>query len=246
MYIVAEIGINHNGSTETALRMIDAAAAAGANCAKFQYYDVAAMYVPGVLKSRYAALRGVLERCMLNTDQMYRIKVECDACAIDFAATPETTDQAAELYDMGAAYIKVGSRQAKNLTYLLELSELSAPIHISQGLSTDKERHIIDEIFEIDDIDAETASYPEKIKFYACVSKYPAAISDYSDMEIYGYDGLSDHTPGIALPILAQDRGVEIVEKHFTLDRGQEGPDHHFSLEPQQFAAMVGALRELE
>ncbi len=226
MIVIAEAGICHNGNLDTAFSLCDAAKRAGADVVKFQMYTMDNLFIPPVLTKKYRELMPVLEQCMLSKQQFALIKKHCDRIDIHFTATPEDIDGADFLIDLGVPFIKVGSRQVLNEAYMNELTKRDILLVISNGLGEDvKYSH-------------------DRCVYLLCASHYPAVPKDYESLELY--NGVSDHTTGIAIGIIAAWCRHQYLEKHLTLDRHQEGPDHFFSLEPDMFKIMTDAIREVE
>ena len=227
MIVIAEAGINHNGNLDTAFSLCDAAKGAGADVVKFQMYTMDNLFIPPVLTKKYRELMPVLEKCMFNKYQFGHIENYCDHIGIQFTATPEDIDGADFLIDLGVPFIKVGSRQALNEAYMNELTKRNILLVISRGLGY-----------------KDSKCWHSRYIYLLCASHYPAVPKDYELMELY--DGISDHTTGIAIGIIAGWCRHQYLEKHLTLDRQQEGPDHFFALEPDMFKIMVDAIREVE
>ncbi len=227
MIVIAEAGINHNGNLDTAFSLCDAAKQAGADVVKFQMYTMDNLFIPPVLTKKYRELIPVLEKCMLSKQQFALIKKHCDRIGIQFTATPEDIDGADFLISLGVSFIKVGSRQSLNEPYMNELSKRDILLVISRGLGY-----------------KDSKCWHNRYIYLLCQSYYPALSQDYDLMELY--DGISDHTTGIAIGIIAAWCRHQYLEKHLTLDRHQEGPDHFFALEPDMFKIMTDAIREVE
>jgi len=235
VYIIAEAGINHNGDLDTAFKLCDAAKEAGADCIKFQMYDMDNLFIPDILTTKYAELQVVLGKCMLDAEDFIKISDHCKTIGIDFAATPEDILDAKLLIELGVPYIKVGSRQALNFNYLHRLNELKHKVLMSTGLSCPSEERA-----------AESLLIDTDYKKLFCVSKYPAPAEEYFERDdLRGWDGVSDHTVGIAVPIRLAG-WIDYYERHLTLDCTQQGPDHHMSTEPETFELIVNAVREIE
>jgi len=229
MKVICECGINHNGSVDTALKLCDAAKEAGADFVKFQLYTMDNLFIPEQLRAKYDKLKPVLYDCMLEKDDFVEIKEYCDNIGIPFTATPEDIDGADFLIDLGVPFIKVGSRQALNADYVFQLVKRNCRAIVSNGL--DSSIRVYDQM---------------RWNEMYCVSKYPAEYDDINWAILTGdYNGLSDHTMGISAGIVAAHYGVGYLEKHMTLNRTMDGPDHFFALEPDMFKIMVEAIREV-
>lgn len=222
VYVIAEAGINHQGSMETACQMAESAKLAGANAIKFQTYvtdDICRKDNP-----EYAWLK----KCELEYSQFRYIKHACDDIGIDFISTPDTVKDAEFLDTLGMRYMKIGSANA-NPIFIRRLEHLKTPLIVSMGM-------------------AAPAMYGAHIQMH-CVSSYPCPI-DQANMACVGpigdVEGFSDHTLGSLCAIMAVARGAKFIEKHFTLDRTQEGPDHHMSVEPDELASYIRDIRSAE
>ena len=236
MYIIAEAGINHNGDLDTALKLCAAAKAAGAACVKFQMYTMDNLFLPDRLAERYKALMPVLARCELDGSSYMKIRDYCREIKMDWAATPEDMAGVEWLLENHAAFIKVGSRQALNFNYLDQLGTPTIKVLMSMGLSSERERN------------AALCLVPSA-RLLLCVSKYPAEAKEYLGgcglLADKSHAGVSDHTVGLGVPVAAAGAKMNYLEKHFTLDRAQIGPDHAFSLDPATFKIMVDAIRDI-
>jgi N-acetylneuraminate synthase len=249
-FIIAEIGNNHNGSIDTAMRLVDAAIEAGANCAKFQMRHMPSLYRnAGNAKDTSADLGAqytldLLARFQLTNDQLYEVFDYCRAQGILPLCTPWDVESVQQLERYGMAAYKVASADLTNHDLLKALARTGKPLICSTGMSM--EREIVDSVALLKRLDAPYI-------LLHCNSTYPAPFKDvnlsYLDhlKEIgdclVGYSG---HERGIAIAIAATSRGAKVIEKHITLDRGMEGNDHRVSLLPPEFKAMVQGIREVE
>lgn len=222
VYVIAEAGINHQGSMETACQMAEAAKLAGANAVKFQTYvtdDICRKDNP-----EYAWLK----KCELEYSQFRYIKLACDDIGIDFISTPDTVKDAEFLDTLGMRYMKIGSANAC-ARFTDHLKHIKATLIVSEGLGG-----------------IEGFWRQHWIPMH-CVSSYPCPIDQANMQRIGGYTaGFSDHTLGSMCAIMAVARGAKFIEKHFTLDRAQEGPDHHMSVEPDELASYIRDIRSAE
>ena len=251
-FVVAEVGVNHNGSEELAHQLILAAADAGADAVKFQSFHSEKLATPSAPKAQYQAAAGGSDQSQLEMVQKLELPVESMArlrnTALDrgliFFSTPFDVESAIELVDLGMPVIKVGSGDLTNHLLLSQLSDLGKPIILSTGMAT------------LDEVRASVALISERVPALAllhCLSSYPAPVEDINLrametlMKEFGVPvGFSDHTTGIQVALAAVAMGARIVEKHLTLDRGMEGPDHVASIEPETFADMVSGIRLVE
>ena len=252
-YIIAEAGVNHNGSYELARQLIDAAKAAGANCVKFQTFRAEEITSVHAEKAAYqkANMNGVatqldmLKKLELTKDEFQNLKAYCVKAGIDFLSTPFDLESVAFLDALDLPFWKIPSGEVTNLPYLLAIAKTKKPVVMSTGMC------------ELGEIRAAVKSLTDNgtpdITLLQCNTEYP---TPYEDVNLRAMEtlrkefglktGYSDHTPGIEIPIAAAAMGAVIIEKHFTLDRNLEGPDHKASLEPDELSAMVRCIRNVE
>ncbi len=251
--IIAEAGVNYNGSLETAYRMVDKAIEAGADIIKFQTgipEKVMSAFAPKAAYQKETTGDGesqleMVRKLMLKFEDFYPLKDYCTHNKIKFLSTPFDLDSIDFLDNLGCDIWKIPSGEITNLPYLERICETRKPVILSTGMSTLKE---VREAIQI----LNNGGIP-KISLLHCTTEYPAPYSDVnllamlSMKDAFGLDvGYSDHTLGIEIPIAAVAMGATIIEKHFTLDRNMDGPDHKASLEPDELAAMVEAIRNVE
>jgi N-acetylneuraminate synthase/N,N'-diacetyllegionaminate synthase len=252
-FIVAEIGINHNGDMELARRMIDAAAAAGADAVKFQNYRTEDFILDRSLTYEYKSHgRRVKEsqyemfkRCELSTSQLRQLCAHCRKRGVFFFSTPTSEDGIAELVRLGSPLLKNGSDYLVHLPLIRAMAKTGLPTALSTGMAT------LAEIKEA--VRAFRKAGGKKLILLHCTSSYPTPAADVHLRKIpalaakFGCPtGLSDHTDGIAAAIGAVTMGACFIEKHFTLDKNLPGPDHRFSADPAEFKALVRAVRFAE
>jgi N-acetylneuraminate synthase len=278
-YIIAEAGVNHNGSIETALSMIEAAAACGADAVKFQTFSPAALASRYAPKAEYQArltspAEGqleMLEKLVLGRDAHKQLIAACAEWRIDFLSTPFDSGSLRLLtHTFGLETIKIGSGDATNAPFLVEVARSAGRVILSTGMCTigEIENALSALAFgfvgtgDPSDTESLLAAYSsdagqmalrDRVLLLHCTTEYPAPFGDVNlramDAIAHAFDlpvGYSDHTPGIAIPIAAVARGARIVEKHFTLDRTLPGPDHIASVEPAALKEMVLAIRAVE
>ncbi len=252
VYIIAEAGVNHNGSLDLACRLVDAAKAAGADCIKFQTFRAQNLVSRNAGKADYqkdttgdGSQADMLTKLELSYDAFSRLKQYCEEVGITFLSTPFDLESAAFLDQLGVPFWKIPSGEVTNLPYLEALAKTGRPVVMSTGMC------------EMDEIEAALRVLREHetsdIRLLHCNTEYPTPFADVNlrAMETmrnaFGVEvGYSDHTKGIEVPIAAAALGATIIEKHFTLDRNMDGPDHKASLEPEELAAMVSAIRNIE
>lgn len=251
--IIAEAGVNHNGDFNLAKEMVKAAREAGADYIKFQTFR------PDRLVSRYAqkaeyqkkntgsdeSQLGMLQKLTLSDDNFIELKQYCDDIGIGFLSTPFDLESIAFLEAFNMDYWKIPSGEITNLPYLEAIAGTGRKIILSTGMSNIKEiRDAIDIL--------EQYNVPEIILLH-CNTQYPTPYEhvNLKAMETIKKEtgktvGYSDHTLGIEVPIAAVAMGAKVIEKHFTLDKSMEGPDHKASLSPLELREMVMAVRNIE
>ena len=250
--IIAEAGVNHNGRLSSAFRLVDAAKAAGVDCVKFQTFRSAALVSHTAQKAAYqkaatgdSSQQDMLKKLELTFDEFLELKAYCDKVGVCFLSTPFDFESIAFLNSMGMPFWKIPSGEVTNLPYLIALARTGKPVVMSTGMC------------EMDEIEAAINVLKENgakdIKLLHCNTEYPTPFEDVNlnamrtMRETFGLEvGYSDHTKGIEVPIAAVAMGATVIEKHFTLDRNLEGPDHKASLEPDELAAMVQSIRHIE
>ncbi|HYO44874.1 MAG TPA: N-acetylneuraminate synthase family protein [Candidatus Limnocylindrales bacterium] len=253
VFVIAEGGVNHNGDVALARRLIDAAAAAGADAVKFQTFDPVALAAAGAPTAGYQRRAGVeaadqremLQRLALPTSAWAELQACARTRGLVFLSTP-FDDGSAELLDrLGVPAFKVGSGELTNTPFITRLARRGRPMLVSTGMA--------DLVEVAAAVDAVRAGGDVPLALFHCVSSYPASPSDANLRAIetmrraFGVPvGWSDHTPGVELALAAVAAGATLVEKHLTTDRTLPGPDHQASLEPDAFAAMVAGIRAVE
>jgi sialic acid synthase SpsE/uncharacterized protein (UPF0276 family) len=237
-FIIAEIGINHNGDLDTAKKLILEAKRTGADAVKLQTY-ITEKRVP-----KDHPVYDILKQCELSekdTEELFNFANSNNLIAFSTPFDDESVDL---LVKLKTPLIKIASFDIVNLKLLEKIAKTNIPVIMSRGMSTEKEINTALEIFK---------KYNTKVALLHCVSSYP--VQDYdSNLKVIrklqeNYDcpvGYSDHTLGIQAPILAVAAGATIIEKHFTLDRNQQGPDHKCSADPRTFEIMVKEIKNVE
>ena len=252
-YVIAEAGVNHNGDFELAKRMISEAKIAGADAVKFQTFKAENLVSVHAPKAEYQlqntdlreSQQEMLKRLELSYEQFESLNRYAKELEIDFLSTPFDEESIEFLRSLKMPCFKIPSGEITNFPYLLKIATTQIPIIMSTGMSTMKE---IKEALQVFD------TYDRKnIILLHCNTQYP---TPYQDVNLKVMDtlrqqlgvavGYSDHTLGIEVPIAAVAMGAVVIEKHFTLDRNMEGPDHKASLEPKELADMVKAIRNIE
>ena len=219
--IIAEIGQNHNGDMNLALRLIAEAKAAGASVAKFQVYDARALFPKEGNEWFDYNCRTELSRA--NVEMLAR---ECDRIGIEFMASVFDVERIAWLEAVGVRRHKIASRSVRDRALVNAISSTGKRVLVSLGMWSDS---------KFPEIHAKGGA-----DFLYCVSKYPTALSDlhFSNVDFGKYAGFSDHTIGVNAPMMALARGATIIEKHFTLDKNAYGPDHSGSMTPEELVTL--------
>lgn len=252
-YVIAEIGVNHNGSLDLARQMIDAAAAARADAVKFQTFRAEDLVTATAAKADYQRTNtqnddsqfAMLKALELSESDFAILKTYCAEAGIAFLSTPFSEDAVDLLARIGVDAYKVSSGDLTHLGMLTHMAKQGKPIILSTGMGT------IADVAEALDAIAVGGDVP--VSLLHCVSNYPAAPEDCNLAAIdtmaqaFGVPvGWSDHTLGHAISWAAVARGAQIIEKHITLDRSLPGPDHMASMEPGDFADFVAGIRMIE
>jgi N,N'-diacetyllegionaminate synthase len=253
--IIAEAGVNHNGSLELAKQLVASAAAAGADMVKFQSFLTSKIISSNAPKAQYQkettgtdeSQYEMLKKLELSPSAHEVLIEECRQHRIGFFSTAFDTDSFDLLVDLGLEQVKIPSGEITNLPLLRYMTRLGKPVILSTGMSG------------LGDIEAaieaiEQAGTPrERITVLHCTTEYPTPMADVNLRAMvnmknaFGVQvGYSDHTPGIEVSIAAVALGATVIEKHFTLDRNMPGPDHQASLEPHELKAMIDAIRNIE
>ena len=252
VYIIAEAGVNHNGSFELACRLADAAKEAGADCVKYQTFKSENLVSKDAQKAEYqkkttgdSSQQDMLKKLELSYDSFVRLKEYCDKIGICFLSTPFDFESIDFLKSLDMPFWKIPSGEVTNYPYLVALAKTGKPVVMSTGMCEMNE--ISDAIKVLKD------NGTKDIKLLHCNTEYPTPFEDVNltamktMREAFSTEvGYSDHTKGIEVPIAAVALGATIIEKHFTLDRNMEGPDHKASLEPQELKQMVRSIRNIE
>ncbi|HEY4934468.1 MAG TPA: N-acetylneuraminate synthase [Terriglobales bacterium] len=251
--VIAEAGVNHNGSLDMALRLVDAAVEAGADIVKFQTFKSEEVVTPLAPKADYQVQNtgasesqlDMIKKLELPDDAFRTIQARCRERGITFLSTPFDPRSADLLEEMGVAAFKVASGEITNHPFLSHVARKGRPLIVSTGMSN------LDEVAAA--LDVIYAAGNTNLVLLHCVSNYPAAPASVNLRAVKTLEerfnvpvGYSDHTEGIAIAIGAAALGACVVEKHFTLDRTLPGPDHRASLEPRELVAMVKGIRDVQ
>jgi N,N'-diacetyllegionaminate synthase len=253
--IIAEAGVNHNGSIEMAKQLIGVAAQSGADIVKFQTFKSKTLTTRTAEKAEYQknttdlnqSQFDMIKKLELDLNAHEILKHHCEVKGIKFLSTPFDHDSIDLLVSLNIPLFKIPSGEITNLPYLRYIGRFGRPIIMSSGMSSLKEIGAAIQVLE----NAGTAR--SNITILHCNTEYPTPFKDVNLKAMLTIKdkfnvrvGYSDHTTGIEIPIAAVALGAEVIEKHFTLDRGLPGPDHKASLEPDELKSMVGAIRNVE
>lgn len=277
--VIAEAGVNHNGSLDMALQMVDAAATSGAEVIKFQTFKSDSVISRSAPKADYQksatghaeSQLEMVRKLELSHDAHRTIVAHCQKRGIHFMSTPFDIDSAYFLVnDLGMPIVKVPSGEITNAPLLLDIARLGKPLIVSTGMATLGEVEMALGIIAfgylgVAGVPSETGFrdafasedgrrlLSDRVTILHCTTEYP---TPFDEVNLRAMDtlaaafglpvGLSDHTPGIAVPLAAAARGARVIEKHFTLDRNLPGPDHQASLEPAELKAMVDGIHQVE
>jgi N-acetylneuraminate synthase len=278
VFIIAEAGVNHNGSLDTAMQLVDAAVAAGADAVKFQTFKAEKLVTQSAAKAEYQkqatgaaeSQLAMLKALELKYEFHFQLRDYCLAQGIQFLSTAFDFDSLAFLVDeVGIEQLKIPSGEITNGPFLLAHAQTGKNIVVSTGMATLGEVEMalgglafgylgwdkpslaaFQQAFSSAD---GQAILKNKVSLLHCTSEYPTPMAHVNllsmDVLRQAFDlpvGYSDHTEGLVVPVAAAARGAVLIEKHFTLDRSQKGPDHQVSLEPDELKQMVAMIRAVE
>lgn len=253
--IIAEAGVNHNGSMASAKRLIDAAVEAGADYVKFQTFKAETLITQTAQKAEYQ--KNITDKNESQFDMIKKLELDraaheelieyCNSRDIRFLSTAFDHDSVDLLAELDIPLYKIPSGEITNLPYLRHIGSMGKPIILSTGMST------MDEVRDALSILIESGAKKGEITILHCNTEYPTPMEDVNLKamltmrdELGVAVGYSDHTLGIEVPVAAVALGASVIEKHFTLDRTLPGPDHAASLEPHELKEMVSAIRNIE
>jgi N,N'-diacetyllegionaminate synthase len=253
--IIAEAGVNHNGSMELACNLIDAAKSAGADIVKFQTFKATELVSKSANKAAYQRSTTdagetqyeMIKKLELSKADHLELIRYCDEVGIEFLSAPFDIASIGLLYELGVKRFKIPSGEITNYPYLKAMGHYNNPVIMSTGMAD------MDEIQAALEVLTSHGTEKQKITVLHCNTEYPTPFKDVNLRAMLTMDktlelpiGYSDHTRGIEVPIAAVALGATIIEKHFTLDRTLTGPDHKASLEPDELTEMVNAIRHIE
>lgn len=254
VYIIAEAGVNHNGRLDLALKLCDAAKEAGVDAVKFQTWKTENIVTASARQASYQTENtgveesqyDMLKKLELSYTQFEEIQQYCKKIGIDFLSTPDEEESLEFLMNsLHLPLVKIGSGEVTNIPYLRTIASYTKPIILSTGMSTLAQVAVA--------YDTLLKAGAPSVSLLHCTTNYPCP---YDEVNLRAMQtlkdafkcqvGYSDHTMGTEIPVAAVAMGAEIIEKHFTLDRNMEGPDHKASLEPQELKLMVQQIRHIE
>lgn len=253
VFIIAEAGVNHNGSLCLAKQLVDKAVWAGADCIKFQTFNSKNLVSKNAQKAEYQrkttdsteSQLEMLKKLELSKQQFIELKEYCQQKGIQFLSTPFDLESIEFLASIGMNIWKIPSGEVTNYPFLRAIGRRKETVIMSTGMCTMDEVHsAVDVLNQFGTTD---------ITLLHCTTEYPAPYDSVNLRAMttlkkeFGFSvGYSDHTKGIEIPIAAVAMGATVIEKHFTLDCNMEGPDHKASLAPEELKEMVIAIRDVE
>lgn len=255
--IIAEAGVNHNGSIELAKKLIDVAADAGADYVKFQTFRSELLVSRSAEKAKYqvqnmsaesdSSQLGMLKKLELSYEDHLELMQHCSSRNIQFLSSPFDTESIGMLKEFGIILWKIPSGEITNLPYLEAIGALKQEVILSTGMSD------LNEIKKAVAVLEDAGTPKARIKVLHCNSEYPTPFEDVNlramneiSRELDVVVGYSDHTEGIEVAVAAVALGAEVVEKHFTLDKSMDGPDHKASLDPGELRKLISSIRNIE
>ena len=253
--IIAEAGVNHNGSLKKAIKLIDIAAKSGADIIKFQSFTAENVVTRNAKKANYQKISTVkdesqlqmLKKLELNLKSHKKIISHCKTVGIEFLSSPFDNESISLLNKLRVKRFKVPSGEINNLPYLRKIGKIGKPVILSTGMSS------INEIKKAIKVLTNSGTKKKLITVLHCNTDYPTKYQDVNLKAMLAIKeklnvniGYSDHTLGIEVPIAAVAMGATIIEKHFTLDKNSSGPDHKSSLNPKELKKMILSIRKIE
>jgi len=252
-FMIAEAGVNHNGDLEIAKKLIDVAADAGVDAVKFQTFKAEKLVTKDADQAEYQKKNigkqetqfEMLKRLELKEEYHQILKEYAEKKGLIFLSTPFDEDSIDFLDELGVVAFKAGSGEVNNIPYLVKMAKKNKPIILATGMSTMED---VKEAYE-----SMKSQGNNNIVILHCTTNYPTPYEEVNlrametmRKELECLVGYSDHTEGIVVPLVAASMGAVVIEKHFTLDRNMEGPDHKASLEPKELKEMVKQIRLVE
>jgi N,N'-diacetyllegionaminate synthase len=255
VFIIAEAGVNHNGSVDLAKKLIDVASNSGADAVKFQTFKAENLVAKNTQKANYQKQTtdatesqfDMIKKLELDVETHKELIAYCQEKDIMFLSTPFDHESINLLSDLGLKIFKIASGEITNLPYLRHIGSLGKRVVLSTGMSN------LEEVRSALNILINAGTFKDNITVLHANTMYPTPMEDVNlnamltmQKEFGVAVGYSDHTLGIEVDIAAVAMGASCIEKHFTLDKTMDGPDHKASLEPEELKAMVGAIRNIE
>lgn len=254
VFIIAEAGVNHNGKLSLARKLVDAAKKSGCDAVKFQTFKAENLVAPDARLAGYQKRRGsngiknqfdLIKKLELTSDDFRKLKKYCEKKKIIFLSTPFDYESVDLLSKLKVPAFKLGSGEITNLPFLRYVAKKKKAVILSTGMAEIPEiKQAVNAIYDAGN---------KRLVLLHCVTEYPAPYKEVNLKAMQSLSnmfkipvGFSDHTEGIEVAIAAVALGAKVIEKHLTLDRSMEGPDHQASLEPQVFQQMVNAIRHVE
>ncbi|QTR48507.1 N-acetylneuraminate synthase [Candidatus Thiothrix anitrata] len=255
VFIIAEVGVNHNGSLDLAKQLVDVASLCGADAVKFQTFKASTLVTKTARQADYQTANtqkeesqfDMLKRLELSEADHHALFEYCDLKNIEFMSTPFDLHSIQFLAELGVQRFKIPSGEITNYPYLNLIGSFNKEIILSTGMAN------LGEVEAAIQVLLEAGTEQHKITVLHATTDYPTQMTDVNlrAMQVMAQAfklpvGYSDHTPGIEVPTAAVALGASVIEKHFTLDRNLPGPDHKASLEPDELKAMVVSIRNIE
>ena len=249
-YLIAEVGINHNGKLENAIKMIEIAKDSGVNCVKFQTFKAEEFIIDKNLRYSYhnngkeinESMQEMFKRYEFKQEEWYRIKEKCLELEIEFLSTPQNPTDMDFLNKLGVNAIKIGSDDFNNIPLIKYYASFNKPIILSTGMANYNDVTMVVDLFKKLNF--------KKYSLLVCTSAYPAPLNEVNLNKILTLKnitknkiiGFSDHTENNYSSMIAVGLGARIFEKHFTLDKKLAGPDHWFSMNPDELFDWVRSI----
>lgn len=260
-FIIAEAGVNHNGSLESALELVEVAANAGADAVKFQTFKAEKLVSTHAATAEYQKQHTghttqlkMLQALELSEEAHYKIALHCKDYGIEFMSTPFDLDSADFLFELGMKRFKIPSGEITHYPLLSHIAKKDLPIIMSTGMSSlDEVSAAVEVIKQVRNDLHYSGKLDEKLVLLHCTSNYPADMADINLKAMMSMAkvlnlpvGYSDHSQGILISPVAVALGACVIEKHFTLDKTLSGPDHSASLNPDELAQLIKNIRDVE
>ena len=251
--IIAEAGVNHNGSLDNAYKLCDIAKEAGADVVKFQTWITDNIITKSVEQASYQkentrrdeSQYEMLKRLELGKEDFRKIKEHCDSIGITFASTADDEESLDFLISLGIPFIKIGSGDILNVPFLEYIGSKNMPVILSTGMSSIQDVEL--------SLNALRCKGEPQVTLLHCTTDYPCNNSDVNLLAMQTLEerfkvdiGYSDHTEGHRAAVAAVSLGARVIEKHFTIDKNMEGPDHKASLNPEELREYISEIRKTE